>query len=152
MPRPDPRRPREGQIGLFESEAIQEPGKVLRGRHSEAMDRSIAAAKAADLIDDIDDGILTVLRSGAWALDALESQNRPYGPAKLIDPMINALREARLTPDSRAVATDDAISDLLMELNNDDEPTNATTEVPHTTYTRREKQRLRGSESCKAPR
>ncbi|AEX42486.1 hypothetical protein [Corynebacterium diphtheriae] len=145
MPRPDPKRPREGQIGLFESEAVQEPGKVLRGRHSDAMDRSIAAAKAADLVDEIDDGILTVLRSGAWALDALESQNKPYGPAKLIDPLINALREARLTPDSRAVATDDAINQLMTELTSDDEPTDPTTSVPHTTYTRREKQRLRGS-------
>ncbi|QMV84739.1 hypothetical protein HW450_10380 [Corynebacterium hindlerae] len=129
MGRPDPRRPRAGQLGMFEDEAFSEPGKVLRGRHSDAMDRAIQAARDEGLVSTVDDGILTVLRAGACALDTLEAQNKPYGPAKLIDPMVSALREARLTPESRAVAQDDAINALLKELVEDDPV--CSTEVHH---------------------
>ena len=116
MPRPDPRRPREGQQDLFEPLAVHRPDSVPRGRHSEAMDRAIAAGREAGQLDDLDDGLATVLRAGATALDMLEAQNKPYGPAKLLDPMVAALREARMTPDSRQTDTDDNIKDLLDEL------------------------------------
>lgn len=116
MPRPDPRRPREGQLGLFEKQAVKEPDMVLRGRHSEAMDRAISSARALDAMADVDEGLQTVLRAGAWALDSFEAQNKPYGPTKIIDQLVGALREARMTPDSRDVATDDEIKDLLNEL------------------------------------
>lgn len=116
MPRPDPNRPRAGQESLFEAEAVKRPDQVLRGRHSDAMDRAIAAARSGDLLDDVDDGLLTVLRSAAWSLDSFEAQNKPYGPSKLLDPLVNALREAHLTPDSRAEATDDSIKELLHDL------------------------------------
>ncbi|WP_147291502.1 hypothetical protein [Corynebacterium senegalense] len=95
---------------------MKQPDMVLRGRHSEAIDRAIAAAKANDLLDDVDDALLTVLRAGGWALDSFESQNKPYGPSKVIDPLVNALREAHLTPDSRAESTDESIKELLHDL------------------------------------
>lgn len=116
MPRPDPRRPRAGQSALFEAEAIKAPDKVLRGRHSEAMDRAVEAAREQGALDEVDDGLITVLRASAWSLDAFEKQNKPYGPSKIIDPLVNALREARMTPDSRAAATDDSIKELLSDL------------------------------------
>lgn len=121
MPRPDPRRPRIGQLGIFEDLPHEEPDKVLRGRHSDAMDAAIMAARDQGAVDDVDAGILTVLRAGAWALDLMERRNQSYGPAKLIDPMLNALREARLTPDSRAAAADDAITDLISRLGQPDD-------------------------------
>lgn len=127
MVRPDPRRPREGQDALFEPEAIKTPDMVLRGRHSEAMDRAVDAARAVDALDDVDDGLITVLRAGAWSLDAFEKQNKPYGPSKIIGEMVEALREARMTPDSRAAATDDSIKELLNDLALPDD-----TEIPHT--------------------
>ena len=120
MPRPDPNRPREGQLHLFEDTPYKMRDKLLRGRHSDAMDTAIQAAEARDLVDDIDKGLLTVLRSGAWALDSLEASSHHYGTAKLIGPMIEALREARMTPESRQVASDDAVAALLEELNDDD--------------------------------
>lgn len=118
MPRPDPNRPREGQESLFEREAVQEPDMILRGRHSDAMDRALNAAREVDAIDAVDDGLATVLRAGAWSLDAFEKQNKPYGPTKIIDQMVVALREAHMTPDSRAQATDDSIKELLHEIGN----------------------------------
>lgn len=120
MPRPDPNRPREGQMELFEDTPYKMRDKLLRGRHSRAMDTAIHAAEERDLVDDIDKGLLTVLRSGAWALDSLEASSHHYGTAKLITPMVDALREARMTPESRQVASDDAVAALLEELNDDD--------------------------------
>ena len=128
MARPDPNRPRAGQLGLFENEAVKQPDQVLRGRHSDAMDRALLAAQEQDALSAIDDGLVTVLRAAAWSLDAFEAQNKPYGPSKLIDPMVNALREARLTPDSRAAAADDEVKALLEALNDDDD---AHTTAPH---------------------
>lgn len=128
MPRPDPNRPRDGQLDLFENMPLKKPDKLLRGRHSDAMDAAIAAAKDRDLVDDVDKGLLTVLRSGAWALDALEASDHHYGTAKLIVPMVEALREARMTPDSRQAASDDAVAALIKELNHDD------TAAPHAAY------------------
>lgn len=117
------------QSALFDDMPLRQPDKLLRGRHSQAMDDALAAARERDLIDDVDKGIATVLRSGAWALDSLESRGQHYGPAKLIAPMVEALREARMTPESRQVAADDTVSQLLKELNADEYDT-AT--APHT--------------------
>ena len=116
MPRPDPNRPRKGQESLFEDLPVAMPDKVLRGRHGIAMDGALDAARERGAIDDIDGGLATVLRAGATALDMLEAQNRPYGPAKLIDPMVNALREARMTPEARGGETDDSIKELLADM------------------------------------
>lgn len=130
MPRPDPRAPGVGQMDIFEDKAIKNPFKLTRGRHSEAMDRALDAARSHDLVDELDEGLLTLLRSGAWALDVLELENKSWGPAKMIPPMIEALREARLTPDSRQSASDDAVATLLEELKDDDD--DCTTAPPHT--------------------
>lgn len=129
MPRPDPRAPGRGQLGLFEDEAVKKPSQVLRGRHSQAMDRALQSGRAQGALADVDEGLETLLRAGAWALDAFEAQNKPYGPSKVLDPMLAALREAHLTPDSRAAATDDAVTELLKELAADDEP--APGPLPH---------------------
>lgn len=134
MGRPDPNRPRKGQESLFEDLPVSMPDKVLRGRHSEAMDRALYAAKERGHLDDLDEGLATVLRAGATAFDMLESQNRPYGPSKLIDPMVNALREARLTPESRGGETDESIQALLTDMaaldDSDDERSDSTIPYP----------------------
>lgn len=129
MGRPDPRAPGDNQGDLFENVPIYRENKLVRGRHSDAMDSAIAAARDSAIVDTIDDGLLTVLRAGAWALDSLEAQNRPYGPAKILNPLVDALREAHMTPDSRAAATNDAVSQLIEELSRDDDPT-----TPHTAH------------------
>lgn len=116
MPRPDPRAPQFGQIGMFEAKAVEEPGCVIRGRHSDAMDRAIEANRAAGAVDDIDEGVETVLRAAAWSLDMFEKQNQPYGPSHIIDPLMNALKACRMTPESRAEAADDSVKALLEEL------------------------------------
>ena len=57
MPRPDPRAPKLGQQSLFDAEPTADKigGQVTRGRHSEAIDRSIAAAYSKGYIEDVDE-------------------------------------------------------------------------------------------------
>ncbi|WNO26663.1 terminase small subunit [Gordonia phage Rahul] len=119
MPRPDPREPGAGQESLFEpieSAAQRRAGQLLRGRHSVAMDKAIAAARDAEVLGDIDDGLATVLRAGAWALDSMETSGHHYGPAKLVPAITEALRDAHMTPEARVTDTDTAIADLLRDL------------------------------------
>lgn len=121
MPRPDPRRPRSGQDALplddlHELLADPRAGEVLRGRHSQAMDAALDAARDAELIADVDGGAATILRAGAWALDSFEKQDRPYGPAKLVPALTEALRELHMTPESRQTDVDKSIVDLLADL------------------------------------
>lgn len=129
MPRPDPRRPREGQAELFGADAIPraEPDMLVRGRHSEAMDRALNAAADKGLTEDVDEGLLTLARAGAWSLDAFEAQNKPYGPAKLLDPLREVLAAARLTPDARQTTVDDQIAELLADLGDPDPADQPTT-------------------------
>lgn len=116
MPRPDPKAPRAGQESLFEALGETRQGQVLRGRHSEAMDRALDAARAAELVADVDEGLATVLRAGAWSLDVFEAQNKPYGPSKIVQALTEALREANMTPGARVTDTDAAIAALLADL------------------------------------
>lgn len=114
------------ELGSFVPQAA--PRKLRTGRHSESMNKALAAARAGDLVDDIDDGLTALLRAGAWALDEMEATGSQYGPAKLIGPMIEALREAHMTPDSRQMAADDAVAELLREFASDDD---STAPAPH---------------------
>lgn len=121
MPRPDPRAPGAGQSELFEpSEPVgqKRAGQVLRGRHSVAVDAALDAARAQQVVTDVDEAAATLLRAGAWSLDAFEAQNKPYGPSKIIPALTEALRELHMTPESRQTGTTDgAIAELLRDLN-----------------------------------
>lgn len=116
MPRPDPNRPREGQHALFEPPTTKDSQRLDGGRHTRAMAGALDAAREAGALASIDDGLATVLLSGAWSMDSFEAQNKPYGPTKLVSQMVEALREARMTPDSRQTETEDRIADLVKEL------------------------------------
>lgn len=117
MPRPDPRRPREGQEALFPPPTNADDMLINRGRHSTAMASALDRAKQDGLLADVDDGLATVLLAGAWALDSFEAQNKPYGPSKMMEPMLNALQAAGMTPDARGTQTDNHIQELLERMN-----------------------------------
>ena len=119
MPRPDPRAPGEGQADLFGAPPVAGPD---HGRHSAAVDRAMNAAADSDLIKPEDEALVTLVRAAAWSLDAFEKQNKPYGSSKLLPAVTEALRELRLTPDSRATETDDSLKELLSGLGAVDAP------------------------------
>lgn len=116
MPRANPHAPTIGQDALFDPPTTKDSQRTDGGRHTRAMSHAIKAARDTGALDTIDDGIATVLLSGAWALDSFEAQNKPYGPSRMVPAMVEALREARMTPDSRATDTEDKIADLVAEL------------------------------------
>ena len=116
MPRLNPRRPRFGQESLFEPPSTKDSMDRDGGRHTRAMAHALESAREGELIDPVDEGLATVLMSGAWALDRFEAQGQPYGPSKTIQPMVEALREARMTPDARMTETDDRIEELVKDL------------------------------------
>ncbi|WP_069160073.1 hypothetical protein [Nocardia altamirensis] len=86
------------------------------GRHAKAVQVAIDAARRDQALCDADEAALTLIRSGAWALDSFESQNKPYGPSKLLGPVLDALKELRMTPATRAAAQTDTLEELLRDL------------------------------------
>ncbi|MFC4127396.1 hypothetical protein [Nocardia rhizosphaerae] len=116
MPRRHSRDPEQGQESLLPEMPANAVVRTRPGRHSEAVERAIDAERNDGTLDDRDDAALSLVRAGAWALDALEAQNKPYGPSKLINPILDALKELRMTPETRATAQDDQVQELLREL------------------------------------
>lgn len=125
MPRQNPDRPRAGQHALFDDPTTADSQRTDGGRHTRAMAGAIKAAQDVGHLDEIDAGLATVLIAGAWSLDSFEAQNKPYGPSKIVPAIVEGLREARMTPDSRQTDTEDRIADLVAELGTaeDDEDT-----------------------------
>lgn len=124
MPRPDPKAPGQDQGALFAAETALP--RHRHGRHSEAIEKALTAERNADRLGDSDEAAATLLRAVGWALDRFESENKPYGPAKLLPAGAEILRELRMTPDSRADATDNEMEVLLDALGT---PTDAATPV-----------------------
>lgn len=114
MPRPDPRAPGESQGELFD--AVDAGAAPRHGRHSEAIERALKAERDADRLTDSDEAAAALIRAGGWALDRFEAENKPYGPAKLVPALTEVLRELRMTPDSRADATDSEMEVLINAL------------------------------------
>lgn len=140
MPRPDPRAPGEGQESMFPDDSVfnvNTKAQAHRGRISTEVEAAFTAARAADLVTDVDRALMAVVRHGAWAMDNFEASNKPYGAAKLTQPVVEALRELGLTPASRADATDEDLRELLQQIATpttgvsgpDDEPANASAQV-----------------------
>lgn len=117
MPRPDPRRPRENQAALFAAPPTNKDAVLAdQGRHSQAFRAAIRAANEAGHLEEIDGALASSLIAAAWSLDQFEAQNKPYGSTKLLQPIVEALREARMTPDSRQTETEDHIAELVADL------------------------------------
>lgn len=117
MPKRADSAPDAGQTDMFPD--LAGDGAVVRtarGRHAKAVEQAITAARSDELLGDADEAALALVRAGAWALDTFEAQNKPYGPSKIINPILDALKELRMTPETRAVAQDDTVSMLLREL------------------------------------
>lgn len=133
MPRPNPRRPRDGQDSLFPEPTTKDDMRLNSGRHQLAFNDALDKAFDDGHITEVDGALASTLLAGAWALDAFESQNKPYGPTKILDQMVNALREARMTPDSRGDDTDAALADLLNGLGAPDggDDDDSETPLPH---------------------
>lgn len=110
-------RPGPGQQGMWDAPADAAAMRINGGgRHSAAMAGAVAAAEDAGHLSELDRGLATVLMAGAWELDMHESRMESWGPSKVMGAMVDALREAHMTPDSRGNDTDDKIAALITEM------------------------------------
>ena len=116
MPRPDPREPKFGQESLFdapEATAAKLAGQVARGRHSEAVDRSIIAAHRRGLIEDVDEAAVTLLRAVGTNADEAERVHDLWALSKLLPGANDLLDRLHMTPAARITETDDALAELV---------------------------------------
>ncbi len=118
MPRRHTKAPEHGQDSMFPELPNAAVVRTEPGRHCAAVERAIAAEVGDGTLTERDDAALVLVRAGAWALDCFEAQNKPYGPAKLLGPILDALKELRMTPETRAAAQTDALEELLRDLAN----------------------------------
>ncbi|HCD1553126.1 hypothetical protein HMPREF3153_09695 [Corynebacterium sp. HMSC06C06] len=86
------------------------------GRHEQALDDTLAAARDAQLVDDIDDALISIARANAWALDAAEAEGKPYAVAQVSGPYREVLESLRLTPADRKADANDELNRALAEL------------------------------------
>ena len=117
MPRPDPREPKFGQDSLFdapEATGAKLAGQVTRGRHSEAVDRSIIAAHRRGLIEDVDEAAVTLLRAVGTNADEAERVHDLWALSKLLPGAVELLDRLQMTPAARQTdETDAAIVELV---------------------------------------
>ena len=134
MPRPDPRAPKLGQQSLFDVEATATKvnGQVTRGRHSEAIDRSIHAAYTKGYIEDVDEAAVTLLRAIGTNFDEAERQRDLWAVSKALPGAVDLLDRLHMTPESRVTEGEDEMSGLIRELMSAErEATGGDTEVHH---------------------
>lgn len=123
MPREDPRAPKFGQESLFDAGGGAElaapkiVGQVTRGRHSEAVDRSIVAAYKRGIIEDVDEAAVTLLRAVGSNADLAEARRDLYTLSKLLPGANELLDRLHMTPDSRVTETDEALAELVDKMN-----------------------------------
>lgn len=134
MPRPDPRAPKLGQQSLFDDEptATKVNGQVTRGRHSEAIDRSIHAAYSKGYIEDVDEAAVTLLRAIGTNFDEAERQRDLWAVSKALPGAVDLLDRLHMTPESRAVEEENEMSGLIREMMSAErEATGGDAEVHH---------------------
>ena len=133
MPRPPVRKPGEGQADMFADDedfkrfTVNTGAQEHRGRVSAEIDAAFAAATEQELVREEHRALMAIVRHGGWAMDNFEASNKPYGAAKLTQPVVEALRELGLTPASRADATDEDLRELLAQIAT---PTTEADDVP----------------------
>ncbi|MFW0784511.1 hypothetical protein AAFP35_08300 [Gordonia sp. CPCC 206044] len=88
-----------------------------RGRHSLMLEKAVSRAREDDLLDDIDEAMVSVARAAAYGLDYAEAHPKAsYAISHLLGPYREALAELQMTPSSRADAQADVFGDLMDEL------------------------------------
>lgn len=84
------------------------------GRHSQMLESAIAEAKQKQLLDAVDEAMLSVARAAAFGLDYAEAHPKAsYAISHLLGPYREALAELQMTPASRADAQADVFTELL---------------------------------------
>ena len=86
------------------------------GRHANMLETAINAAKETGAIIDVDEGLLSLARANAVALDEAEADRKYYAIAQLTGPYREVLESLRMTPEKRESEANDELNKALAEL------------------------------------
>lgn len=97
--------------GLFDM-----PGHAA-GRHEKALQRAIEDAKARGVIEEVDDGLVSLALANATALDSAERSGKPAYPiAQITGGYLDVLRALAITPEGRVTDADAELRQALEDL------------------------------------
>lgn len=87
------------------------------GRHAAMLETAIEAAKQSGLLEAVDEGLISIARANALALDEAEASPKPYYPiAQLTGPYREVLEALQMTPETREAKANDELTQALREL------------------------------------
>ncbi len=87
------------------------------GRHEKSLLRAIERAKERGVIEQVDDGLVSLALANAAALDSAERTNKPAYPiAQLTGGYLDVLRALAMTPEGRVSDADAELRDALEAL------------------------------------
>lgn len=88
-----------------------------KGRHAAMLETAIEAARKSSLIEAVDEGLISIARANALALDEAEASPKPYYPiAQLTGPYREVLEALQMTPETREAKANDELTVALREL------------------------------------
>lgn len=114
MPRPDPRAPKDGQADLFGGALARTvaAGPLVPGETTARVDAALAAAALPPEAD----ALAAFLHDAAVCSDAFKARGLPYGLAKLLPGVTDAVDALGLSPraqNAAAAQSSDAFVELL---------------------------------------
>ncbi|WP_018119290.1 hypothetical protein [Corynebacterium mastitidis] len=86
------------------------------GRHAEMLEKAITAAQEQGRVEAIDEGLLSLARANAVALDDAEADRKYYAISQLTAPYREVLQALRMTPLDRENEANDELNRALAEL------------------------------------
>ncbi len=127
MPRPDPRAPKDGQADLFGGAITPVAGPLTPGETTKRVDAALAAAALPPEAD----ALAAFLHDAAVCSDAFKARGLPYGLAKLLPGVTEAVDALELSPRAQrdgAARSSDVFRELLDAMGANDD---ADTQTPH---------------------
>lgn len=95
------------------------PGRMPSeaGRHERALRRAVDVARDRGVLEEIDDGLISLALANAAGLDAAERGKNPAYPiAQITGGYLDVLRSLAITPEGRVTQADDELTQALAEL------------------------------------
>lgn len=86
------------------------------GRHAAMLEKAIEAGREQGRLVDLDEGLLSLARANAVALDDAESDRKYYAVAQLTAPYREVLQALKMTPGDREDEANDELNRALADL------------------------------------
>lgn len=99
-------------------ELIRMTEPAVGTRHAQMLEVAINAARESGILEDIDEGLISIARANARALDNAEALGKKGGylVSNLTGPYREVLQALRMTPENRRTEANDEFSQALAAL------------------------------------